>query len=330
MRRFKIFIVKDLKVENFIRAAIISIIVGNISISIAQDNDLDTALAASLGLSLNEYREGLTAEAYQAAFYNTQTMPLSARVISAQEKASQDYIRKLLAAENYGSDEARSASSSQSSRSSVQHRDGIHIKREDTPGQSLDILRNNRLSREYAAGEQRPILENFMSIFNYLSQIHSDSDVHILDNYVFGTGNNILHLLNVGNLYNIDNPKLTLAQVGQQMVEFVLNHNKFFATYKYLGTPVEVAAILNYLNNHFAQMDSEISFCPGAREVWSRAWTLAINLYNKKQDFKYIQMIFDQALEGQLTRGGCIQGRINRGFVGYVQLLGKAGVGIFK
>ena len=36
-------------------------------------------------------------------------------------------------------------------------------------------------------------------------------------------------------------------------------------------------------------------------------------------------MIFDQALEGQLTRGGCIQGRFNRGFVGYVQLLGKAG-----
>ena len=51
--------------DNFIRAVFISILVGNISLSFAQDHDLDTALAASLGLTLKEYRDGLRAEINQ-------------------------------------------------------------------------------------------------------------------------------------------------------------------------------------------------------------------------------------------------------------------------
>ena len=212
-------------------------------------------------------------------------------MIAAQEKASQDYIRKLLAEEDRNDNEFRSASSSQSQASLIRHHEVSHKKIESGAVHKpldIDILRNNRLSREYAAGKQKPILENFMSIFNYLSQIASHSDVHILDNYVFGTGNNIRHLLDIGNLYRIDNPNLTLAQVGQEMREFVLNHSTFFKTYKYIETPVKVEAILNYLNDNFAQMDSEINICSAAREVWSRAWTLALDLYNKKHDFTYI------------------------------------------
>lgn len=318
--------------ENFIRAFFISILVGTISISCAQeqDNDLDTALAASLGLTLKEYRDGLKAEINREGFYDTRRTAPPPQVIAPQEKASLDYIRKLLVEENRRGDMAHSATSTHDHVSLIQHRQVRYNNFEDSPGHSVDILRTNKLSREYAAGKQRPILENFMRIFNYLSQIYADSDVHILDDYVFGGGNNIRHLLDIGNLYSIDNPNLTLAQVGQQMCEFVLNNDKFFAAYKYLERPVDIDTILTYLNNHFARMDSEISLCPAAREVWSRAWSLAINLYNKNQNFSYIQMIFDQVLEGHLTRGGCIQGRMNRGFVGYVQLLCKAGVGIFN
>jgi hypothetical protein len=190
---------------------------------------------------------------------------------------------------------------------------------------------------EYAKGENRPTLQKFMDISNYLKGIPQNSDVHVLDNYVFGPQKKINDLLEAGRLYNVDNGELTLAEVGQQMVQFANDNKDFFATFKYEDTSLNSDKIINILNSHFPKMDNEIksvelnktTYVPvlEARELWSRAWTLALNLYNEA-DETAIQMIFEQAVEGHLTRGGCIQGRIDRGFVGYVSLLAKAGVNL--
>jgi hypothetical protein len=180
---------------------------------------------------------------------------------------------------------------------------------------------------EYAKGENRPTLQKFIDIFPYLKGIPQNSDVHILDNYVFGAQKKINDLLAVGRLYDVDNGDLTLAAVGQQMVQFVNNNKDFFATFQYEETFLNSDKIIPILNSHFPNMDNEIkAISPEARELWSRAWTLALNLYNQG-DETAIQIIFEQAVEGHLTRGGCIQGRIDRGFVGYVSLLTRAGVG---
>ena len=139
----------------------------------------------------------------------------------------------------------------------------------------------------------------------------------------------VFFLLEVGRLYNVDDGNLTLAQVGQQMVQFANDHKDFFAAYKYEGAALNSDQIIPILNAHFPDMDNEIrAISPEARELWSRAWTLALNLHEDGNETA-IQIIFDQAIEGHLTRGGCIQGRIDRGFVGYVSLLGKAGVNLY-
>lgn len=174
---------------------------------------------------------------------------------------------------------------------------------------------------------KRAVLEKFMGIYQGLKDIPQHSDVHILDNYVFGPTKAISTLLEVGRLYGAEEPVLSLLHVGEAMVSFIKENKEFFNDYKYEETALNSDQIIGYVNAHFANMDNEIGgYSPEAREVWSRAWTLALNLYQQDQDGTAIQIIFDQAVEGHVTRGGCIQGRIDRGFVGYVHLLCRAGV----
>lgn len=184
------------------------------------------------------------------------------------------------------------------------------------------ITMNNQLSTQFSYGKERETLQHFKEVFDFLQSVVQDSNVHNLDSYV---AQNVQRLLNVGRLYNIDVSTLTLAQVGIQMSDFVSNNPQLFGNFKYVETQVSSANILSYLHTHFNSMDTEIGF-DGAREVWSRSWTLALKLYQEYQDFKYMQIIYEQAIEDYLTGGGSLGGRINRGFVAYVRLLAAAGV----
>ncbi len=276
------------------------------------DPELEKGLAASLGMSVPAYRRQLEKEQEEKA---------SAKLIrrlqekEQQEKASVELIHRL----------QREQEEKDSDEELVRHFQQTHILDESSSKSQIQ-----QKTRTYSHGTERPILEKYIHIFEYLSKIAQGSDVHVLDDYVFGSHKMIDALLQVGRLYGIDKPDLTLARVGQEMVTFVNAHKDFFNTYKYENTALTGERVIAILNSHFSNMDAEVrAICPAAREVWSRAWTLALNLYNRDKDSSAIQVIFDQAVEGHLTRGGCIQGRIDRGFVGYVSLLAKSGVNLY-
>lgn len=191
------------------------------------------------------------------------------------------------------------------------------------------ISQVNALSGVYASSPKRPILVNFMRIFSELATFAAaiqDKDVHYVDGYV---AENVGPLLEVGSLFKLDNPKLTLEEVGKQMKDFMAQLPEFFGNYKYAkGTvaekPVTAARIQEVLDLHF----KNLLVSENIRETWSRAWTLALKLYTEYRSTEYIEIIFDKAIEGHETQGGCVQGRIDRALIAYVTLLGKAGVGI--
>lgn len=168
----------------------------------------------------------------------------------------------------------------------------------------------------------REILEHLRSHQNI-----PNLDVHFFDNYIFQKQNKIKDLIDFGNLLQVDEGGLTLAQVGQDMKQFIEAHPSLFVNFKYIDKLVPTEAIKGYLATHFAKMDTEVAVhCPAAKIIWSKAWTLAKKLYERENDETAIKIIYEQVCESYLTQGGCIQGRINRGFVGYVCLLTKCGL----
>ena len=69
-------------------------------------------------------------------------------------------------------------------------------------------------------------------------------------------------------------------------------------------------------------MDGEVAaLCPESREIWSRAWSLSKSYYEQTNDFLFLKIVYDQVCENYLTGGGCIQGRITRGFIAYTTIL---------
>lgn len=184
----------------------------------------------------------------------------------------------------------------------------------------------------YVPLKQNPELkEKFKGIHAHLQTIAQHADVHVLDDYVFGAQKTIMPLLEIGRFYELgDKGDLTLSQVGIAMAEFVNANQDFFTNYKYEDQTIGKDRVVAIIQSHFNAMDGEIlPICTEARELWSRAWTLSQVLFNQHDDFSVIKTLFDEVIEGHLTNGGCIQGRINRGFVGYVSLLGQAGVGSY-
>jgi hypothetical protein len=177
--------------------------------------------------------------------------------------------------------------------------------------------------------EQEYLIAQFNAIDQKLRTIPNNSDVHILDAFVFGADNKIQELANIGAALDLDNSHHTLQEIGRQMIAFVDQCPDLFAEYEYENTKVSSEKIKEYLHLHFSQMDQEIlaANCPNAQIIWSRAFSLVFDLFNFENDISGIKMLYDSAIEGHLTQGGCLAGRINRGFVLYVSLLGKYGLG---
>jgi flagellar biosynthesis GTPase FlhF len=320
--------------KNFIKSFLISLLVsGSFTTNAMQkhNNDLEEAFAASLGVSLSTYLEcKATADLLNVPI--EQCLPDLPRPFEKQS-TQQEKERQRQQMEWDEQMALRIAAQEEEEYQKHQLQRAEQLVREivaqEKQARSF-ISQVNEKSEQFSLGEKRQLLETFMQIFNDLGNVAQHSDVHVLDNYVFGTGNNIRVLLEIGDLYKIDRPELTLAQTGQQMIEFMNNHLDLFKNYNYLGEPQTPQQISTIFNNYFSNMDTQVaSLCPSAaQEVWSRAWTLALNLYTKNHDTDAIKVIFDQVVEGPSTRGGCPQGLIDRGFVGYVILLGKSGVGI--
>jgi hypothetical protein len=194
----------------------------------------------------------------------------------------------------------------------------------------LQFLISGKEKTIQSGSTEKDLLKNFYEMQQKIASIKQGNDVHVLDQFVFGSDNNIKFLNQLAIFYNIDDSSLTLADVGNSMARFVNEHSWIFDGYSYEKTSVDQKTIISHLLGHFGQMDSEVlAICPLAKDIWSRAWTLGLNLYQETNDPTYVRVVVDQAIEGALTSGTCIQGRIDRGFVAYVNLLGFAGVGAF-
>ena len=183
---------------------------------------------------------------------------------------------------------------------------------------------DNRLIVLMGDGIYKQMINSFSDISLYLTSVRS-IDIHVLDPYVIRAGNRSEALLTIGRQLNIDDGALTLAQVGQQMSDLVKDSPFLFEDFRCEEKSVSSADLQSYLSQHFTAMDGEIMApainCPQAREIWSRTWTLAITYYEKTDDFLFLKLIYDKVCENYLTGGRCIEGRINRGFLGYVSLL---------
>jgi hypothetical protein len=174
---------------------------------------------------------------------------------------------------------------------------------------------------------QQDVVQQFKDILVKLRSVQNNSDVHVLDPYVFIQDKKIKDLAAFGGLLQVDNGGLSLAQVGQQMTQFITDHPQEFVNFKYLDQLVDLDILKKSIDT-FSIMDAAINTqypdCSAAiREVWSRLWSLANNLYACEKDFSFLKIAFEQACEGHLTGGPCMEGRITRGFVGYVSLLTK-------
>ncbi|MDP1724278.1 MAG: hypothetical protein Q8L85_06205 [Alphaproteobacteria bacterium] len=179
------------------------------------------------------------------------------------------------------------------------------------------------------SNEQMLLITQFKEIDQKLRSIPNNSNVHVLDAYIFGAENKIQDLANIGAALDIDNPHHSLQEIGIQMINFIDQHADLFVGYQYEKDIVSTDSLKAYLHAHFNQMDQEIAAknCPNAQIIWSRAFSLALELFIHENDFDALKMLYDAAIEGHLTKGGCLAGRINRGFVLYVSLLGKNGFG---
>jgi len=317
--------------ENFIKSLLVSLLASGsfVSQAMENDNDLEEAFAASLAVSISTYREcKATANLLKVPIEHCLPDLTAEKEPTPQEKERQ---RQQMKRDEQMALTMAIQQEEEYKKHQLQRDEQLvrEIVAQEKQARSF-IGQVNDKSAQFASGEKHPLLEHFMRIFNDLGNVVQHSDVHVLDNYVFGTGNNIRFLTEIGNLYKIDNPNLTLAQTGQQMIQFMNDHVDLFKGYNYLEEPKTPQQIITIFNSYFSNMDAQVvHLCPSAaQEVWSRAWTLALNLYTQNNDAEAIKIIFDQVVEGPLTRGGCPQGLINRGFVGYVILLGKAGVGI--
>lgn len=340
--------------ENFIKSLLVSLLASGsfVSQAMENDNDLEEAFAASLGVSISTYREcKATANLLKVPIEHClpdltaekEPTPQEKERQRQQEQQNEKLVREMVAREEKEHQRQQMKRDEQMALTMAIQQEEEYKKHQLQRDEQLvrEIVAQEKQARsfigqvndksaQFASGEKHPLLEHFMRIFNDLGNVVQHSDVHVLDNYVFGTGNNIRFLTEIGNLYKIDNPNLTLAQTGQQMIQFMNDHVDLFKGYNYLEEPKTPQQIITIFNSYFSNMDAQVvHLCPSAaQEVWSRAWTLALNLYTQNNDAEAIKIIFDQVVEGPLTRGGCPQGLINRGFVGYVILLGKAGVGI--
>lgn len=197
---------------------------------------------------------------------------------------------------------------------------------------------------ELISNEQGYFITQFKEIEQKLRNIPINADVHDLDAYIFGPEKKIETLANIGSAFNLDDPNFSFYELGNQLNDFFLQNKKFADSYEYekyekingkeeqhlIKIPTDTMSF--FLYKHFAQMDEEVTTHSNgqiaiSRIIWSRAFSLAFNLYKYEHDYNAIKMLYDAAIEGQLSNGGCLAGRINRGFVLYVSLLGKNGLG---
>lgn len=178
--------------------------------------------------------------------------------------------------------------------------------------ESLDI--NQNFENKIIAFEKlSPILDRIYTC-------KTETDVHQLDGFV---NERTQELLNIGEILGVGVDNLSLAQTHAQIRTFLNAHAD--AINIFIKDP-HFQDILKHMDTHFGQMDTEVISHPNhqqIKQIFSRLWTGARDVWINSGyiDFAPLSYMIMQICDNYTTGGGCLAGRIDRGFLAYTNLL---------
>lgn len=293
---------------------------------------LEKAMAASLGITVEEYHEeqkaaslGLSVKEYRAA--------LDAEKSRSQREARNTFI-------DTRSDWAIAYQMEQYDPFEKQQQMILDRAIAELLQAELNpiagIITQDHVDRIISAVSQNPdILQefsrNYKGISGHVQTIPNNHDVHILDDYVFGSQSQIVNLLGVGRHLAIDNGNLSWAEIQENLLKMLPKSDANWLS-DYEGQKITAGLLRGHIATYFGNLPNEIAGffgggnarCDQVRELWSRTISLTATL--DQYDPTIFPILAQCISENYLTKGGCIQGRINRIFLRYVALLGAAGI----
>ncbi len=163
-------------------------------------------------------------------------------------------------------------------------------------------------------------------------------DVHRGDNFI---SQNAKKMIDIAALFdNYLSPESrsihqkNLLQFQEQLLTLLEPYRDILETYTYedinnINIHKNYAEITQIIRNQFARSSREIGGYAGGQGtmIWARLLALAAERLNDPYTSEEIKqtiarILAEKAIEGMLTQGGCIQGFVNRGFIGLLTILG--------
>lgn len=162
--------------------------------------------------------------------------------------------------------------------------------------------------------------EKLAPILNRIYTCKTETDVHQLDGFV---NEKTQELLNIGEILGVGDDNLSLSQTQDQLRTFLINNQKEVTT---CIIELNFQDILKHVSTHFGQMDEEVMVHPNhqqIKQIFSRLWTGARDVWINSGyiDFMPFSYMIMQICDNYTTGGGCLAGRIDRGFLAYTNLL---------
>lgn len=188
------------------------------------------------------------------------------------------------------------------------------------------------------------LCKKFVDIYKHIETISNDTDVHQLDNYIFGPTGIMSDLLKIGQILQLDNDGLSWLEIKENLIAFYPQTTEdLITTYieekkendqiQEICHPITRTSLLGQINHHFDTIPTELAALftenPARidefRQLCSRMFTLTLAFQNAGHD--QCKILLAQSLaENYITQGGCLQGRINRIAIRYISLLGATGL----
>ena len=193
--------------------------------------------------------------------------------------------------------------------------------------------------------ENRHLLVDYKPIAEYISNVpqqdeaHKDSEdtVHVLDLFVLNKAHILFGMSKVFN-DQLKSPdalnalNMSLLELQVSLCAFVDKNPQYFPFW-YEGREISGPAAKEIIIAQITKSKDEIEYLPLGTNLWAQAYALILEIHHDRymhpnNQLFYVRNFYSQLVEGWLTRGGCIQGFVDRGFVVLTTTLGNlAGLG---
>ncbi|AIK96061.1 hypothetical protein [Candidatus Odyssella acanthamoebae] len=163
------------------------------------------------------------------------------------------------------------------------------------------------------------------------------ADVHAGDGFICATASNLLaiaalfdnHLSQASLSIHGEN----LLQLQERLLQLIAPYSSVLDQYAYQDVNNNIRKnykeITDIIRSQFARSNREIASYAGGQGtlLWARFLALAAERLNDPHTPEAVKrniamIVAEKAVEGMLTQGGCIQGFVNRGFIGLLTILG--------